>query len=106
MEVNDENFDKEVLEKSKEIPVLVDFWAPWCMPCRIIGPILEELAEEMKGKFILAKLNVDENPMVANMYNIRSIPSVKLFVDGRIKDEFLGAMPKPIVRQWLEKNLK
>ncbi|MCD6549646.1 thioredoxin [Candidatus Micrarchaeota archaeon] len=106
MEVNDTNFEKEVIERSKEIPVIVDFWAPWCMPCRILSPILEKLEKEYKDRVVLAALNVDENPVTATLYSIRSIPSVKIFVDGKVKDGFIGALPEPAVRQWLEKNLK
>ena len=105
IEVNDANFQQEVIEKSKEVPVVVDFWAVWCGPCVMISPILEKLAKEYEGKFILAKLNVDENPTVSRNYGIMSIPSIKMFKNGEVTDEFVGAMPEPIVRQWLEKNL-
>ncbi len=103
IEVDDSTFEKEVIEKSKEIPVVVDFWATWCMPCLILGPILEKLAEEYKGKFILAKLNVDKNPITSRKYGIMSIPAVKLFKNGKVVDEFIGALPEIAVRQWLNK---
>ena len=82
IEVNENNFKKEVIEKSKNVPILVDFWAEWCMPCRILGPILEKLAEEHDGKLILVKLDVQENQRIAQEYNIRGIPCVKLFKNG------------------------
>ena len=105
IEVNDSNFEEEVIEKSKEIPVVVDFWAQWCRPCLMLGPILEKLAKENKGKFILAKVNVDEAPLSSQKYGIMSIPNVKLFKDGKIVDEFVGAYPETFVKEWLKKNL-
>jgi len=105
IDVNDSNFEKEVIEKSKQVPVVVDLWAPWCTPCLMLGPILEKLVDEYKGKFILAKLNVDENPFVSQKYQVRSIPSVKLFKDGKLVDAFIGAIPEPQVRAWITKNI-
>ena len=106
IEVNDSSFQKEVIEKSKEVPVLVDFWATWCMPCLMLGPNLEEMSEKMSGKFILAKLNVDENPETSREYGIMSIPAVKLYKDGKVVDEFVGALPVEAVEDFLNRNLK
>ena len=106
IEVGDDDFSESVVEQSKRIPVVVDFWAPWCMPCMILKPVLEKLAKEFEGKFILAKVNVDEARRVATEYGIMSIPNVKLFKDGKVVDEFVGALPESKVREWLKENLE
>ncbi len=105
IEVNDNNFNENVLIKSKEVPVVVDFWAQWCAPCLILGPVLEKLSKEFDGKFILAKANVDQTRNYAQQYQVRGIPSVKMFKNGKITDEFVGVMPEENIKQWLNKNL-
>ena len=105
VEVDDTNFEKEVLEKSKEIAVLVDFYADWCPPCAVLKPILEKIAEKDR-RFVLVKVNVDKAPKVSNKYGVMSIPYVKLFRNREVVGEFVGAMPEEMVSEWLDKNLQ
>ena len=97
--VTDETFATDVLKADG--PVLVDFWAEWCGPCKMIGPSLEEIAEELKGQVKIAKLNVDENPGVAGAFGIRSIPTLLLFKDGKLAQQKVGAAPKGELKKWI-----
>jgi putative thioredoxin len=105
IEVNDNNFDEKVIQQSKKIPVVTDFWAQWCSPCLILGPVLEKLAKEYNGKFILAKANINEAKISAQKYGVINIPAVKLFKNGKIVAEFVGAMPESAIKQCLDKNI-
>lgn len=100
-EITDSNFEQEVVAASKEKPVLVDFWAPWCGPCRMQGPILEEVAEEISEEAIIAKLNVDENPKKSQEFGIQSIPALKIFKDGEVVQDFVGVQTKESLVQSL-----
>lgn len=101
--VTDDSFPAEVLESS--VPVLVDFWAPWCGPCRMVAPVVDEIAEQYEGQIKVVKLNTDENPQVASQYGIRSIPTLMIFKDGQRVDMVVGAVPKTTLASTLEKYL-
>ena len=101
-----EAFDNDVLQASQKVPVLVDFWAPWCAPCRALTPILEKLAAEYEGRFLLAKVNSDEHPQLSARFGVRGIPSVKAFVDAKLADEFSGARPEGGVRAFIERLIR
>ena len=103
LDVSQADFEEKVVAASQKQPVVIDFWAPWCAPCKVLKPILEKLAGEYEGKFKLAKVNSDENPEISARYAVRGIPSVKAMVDGKIVNEFTGALPESMVRDWLDK---
>jgi putative thioredoxin len=101
--VNQVDFQTQVIERSHTEAVLVDFWAPWCGPCRMLGPVLERLANEPGSTFTLAKINSDHNQQLAMQYGVRGIPNVKAFVNGKLVDEFVGAQPEPMIRQFVQR---
>lgn len=103
LKFTDESFESDVLQSDK--PVLVDFWAEWCGPCRMVGPVVEEMAGEYEGQAKIGKVNVDENPEVSMKYGIRSIPSLLIFKDGEVVDQIVGAVPKNQLKKQLEAQL-
>jgi thioredoxin 1 len=100
LSVTDSSFATEVLQAST--PVLVDFWAEWCAPCRAVGPVLEQLSAELDGKVKIVKLNIEDSPEVANQYRIRSIPTLMLFKDGAVQSTKVGALPKEALAEWVK----
>lgn len=105
IDVTDAEFEQKVIQESKVRPVVVDFWAEWCGPCRTLGPVLERVADEKAGAFLLARVDTDANPVVASALGVQGIPNVKAFVDGKLVDEFVGAYPEPAVREFVESLL-
>ncbi len=105
IEVTAENYQSAVIEQSRQVPVLVDFWASWCQPCQMLMPVLAKLADDYQGKFILAKINTEEQQALAAQFGIRSIPTVKLFRNGEPVDEFAGALPEAEIRKFLDKHI-
>ena len=105
VEIDETNYEQVVLQGSHQVPVLVDFWASWCQPCRILMPVLAKLADEYAGRFIVAKINTEEQQAIAAQFGIRSIPTVKLFRAGQPVDEFAGALPESEIRAFLERHL-
>ena len=101
--ITDSDFDEEI--KNSKLPILVDFWAEWCGPCKQIGPILEEIAEEKKNKLKILKLNVDENPQTPQKFGVRGIPSLMFFKDGKLVDTKVGSSPKNTLETWIDLNL-
>ena len=102
--VTDAEFSASVLET--DTPVLVDFWADWCGPCKMIAPVVEELAEEYDGKFLFTKIDVDANPQTAMQFGIRSIPTLLLFKDGKVAEQVVGAVPKAVLKKMIDKVLE
>ena len=103
IEVTDATFEQDVLARSDEVPVVVDLWAPWCGPCKTLGPILEKVVGETDGKVALAKVNVDENPNISSAFRVQSIPAVYAIAGRQVVDSFIGALPEPAVREWLNR---
>lgn len=104
LEMNDSNFETLALKSTQ--PVLVDFWAEWCGPCRMVGPIVEEISKEYEGRVVVGKLNVDHNPGISMKYGIRSIPTILILKDGEVVEKQVGAVPKSVLVQKLEKQLQ
>jgi len=102
-ETSDNNFTKDVLES--QLPVLVDFWAPWCGPCRQLGPIVDEAAKDFAGKLEIFKCNVDENPEIPSKYMVRGIPALMIFKNGKLVDSKVGSLPKTALYSWIKENL-
>lgn len=104
LHVTDQEFEEIVLKN--ELPVIVDFWAPWCGPCRMVGPILDKLAKEYEGKIIIAKVNTDENQLWASKYHVRGIPTMLFILNGELVKQQVGALPEPMLRQVVDQLLE
>ena len=102
-EITDQNFAQDVL--GGDMPVLVDFWAPWCGPCRQLAPIIDDIAKETAGKLAVFKCNIDENPEIPSKYGVRSIPTLMIFKNGKLVDTKIGALPKSALNEWVKSNL-
>jgi len=102
LDLTDQTFERFVSRSG--LPVLVDFWAPWCGPCKMLGPVLEEIAEELQGQLVIGKVNVDENPATPGKYGIRSIPTLMLFKNGQVVSTKVGAVPKAALQAWIKEN--
>ena len=100
-EITDANFESEVI--NSDLPVLIDFWAPWCAPCRAIGPVVDELSRDFTGKLKVVKMNVDDNPLTPSRFGVRSIPNLLIFKNGQVKDQIVGAVPKQMFVQAISK---
>jgi len=103
IQVSDDTFDKDVLKNDKS--VLVDFYADWCGPCKMVAPILEEISNEMKDRLVIAKHNIDDNPNIPTRYGVRGIPTMLLFKDGKLVDTKVGAIPKKNIKEWLDSKI-
>jgi putative thioredoxin len=103
VDVTDATFEADVMEKSKTVPVVVDLWAPWCGPCKQLGPIIERVIDATGGKVILAKVNVDENPAISQAFQVQSIPAVHAIVDGQVVDSFMGAQGEPAIQEFVDR---
>ncbi len=102
-ETSDQNFEQDVLKSN--LPVLVDFWAPWCGPCRQLGPIIDDIAKDTEGKLAVFKCNIDENPEVPSKLGVRSIPTMMIFKDGKVADTKIGSLPKSALHDWIKANI-
>lgn len=102
-EINDDNFEAEVIQSDK--PVLVDFWAPWCGPCRMLTPIIDEAAQEFEGSVKIVKCNIEDSPEAPTKYGVRSVPTLMIFKDGKLADTKIGAMQKPVLNDWIKSNI-